>query len=210
MRLCKHLQKEIDQERKRMTKVVVKLDKQLIKERRVFKLDIGAGDNKQPDYVGMDIRATKNAQIVWDCEVTPYPFPDEICQSVLMSHLMEHLNPKYVVDIMNEIWRIMKPGGQLLLAMPYPLSHGFYQDPTHIKSWNETTATYFDPQHFLYNIYKPKPWKIIHNVFFTYGNMEIVLEKRPLEHGCATPGGYDQIVGHNPDPKVPSGKRGAK
>jgi len=128
-----------------------------------------------------------------------------VCDIVLMSHLMEHLNPKYVVDILNEIWRITKVGGQLWLSMPYPLSHGFYQDPTHIKTWNETTPTYFDPQHYLYNIYKPKPWKVVQNSFFSYGNIEIVLEKRPLTHGITPPGGYDQI-----QPEAKKTKKGGK
>lgn len=51
------------------------------------------------------------------------------------------------------------------------------------KSFNEATAFYFDPKQFLYSIYKPKPWKIISNVWNSNGNIEIVLEKISEETG---------------------------
>ena len=156
-----------------------------------IKLDVGAGDNIQSGFIGMDIRPTKNADIVHNAEVVPYPLPSDICHTIMCIHLIEHLNPSKMVDIMNEWWRLLKETGQLWLSMPYAGSVGFWQDPTHIKSWNEVTATYFDPSNFLYNIYKPKPYKIIRNVWYEIGNLEVVLEKLPEKHGIITPSGYD-------------------
>lgn len=189
MKMCKHLLAEIEADRKKFLPKVEKLVKAA--GNRGIKLDVGAGDNKQAGFLGMDIRPTPNADIVWDCEVTPYPIPDNSCEIVLVSHLIEHITPGVVPDLMNEWWRIMKPGGQLWIATPYAGSFGFWQDPTHVHGWNEATATYFDPHHFLFNIYKPKPWKVIKNDWFQHGNMEIVFEKLPLDHGIQTPGGYD-------------------
>jgi len=168
-----------------------------------IKLDVGAGDNKQKGFIGMDIRPTKNADIVWSAEQVPYPLPAEIAHVVLASHLVEHLKPWLMVDIMNEWWRICKVGGQLWIAMPYAGSFGFFQDPTHIKAWNEATAQYFDPSKFLFNIYKPRPWQIIKNVWYEGGNLEIVFEKLPENHGIETPKGYDSI----PEEKKPAKKR---
>ena len=173
-----------------------------------IQLDIGCGDNKQPGYVGMDYRKTKNVDIQHSIEDCPLPFPDNYCRTILMSHLIEHLKPWLIIDIFNELWRISKVGGQLLIAMPYAGSFGFWQDPTHTKPWNEATPTYFDPSKFLYNIYKPKPWKIVRNAWFQTGNMEIIMEKLPLKHGIVTPGGYENIENDN-KPK-PTRKRKAK
>ena len=158
-----------------------------------IKLDVGAGDNIQEGFIGMDMRQTKNADIVHNAEVVPYPLPDEICHIIICSHLVEHLNPAKMIDIMNEWWRLLKETGQLWLSMPYAGSFGFWQDPTHIKTWNEETATYFDPSQFLYNIYKPKPYKIIRNVWHEGGNLEVVFEKLPESHEVHTPQGYDHI-----------------
>ena len=126
-----------------------------------WKLDIGCSDHKQPNFVGMDIRKVEGVDIVWDVTKFPYPIPSNSCLLILMSHLWEHIEPKYRVDVMNELWRIMKPDGQLLLSAPYANSFGASQDPTHYPCPNEATFTYFDKGYPLYNVYKPKCWKII-------------------------------------------------
>src|SRR5689334_3181533 len=98
-------------------------------------LDLGCGANKQPDCIGMDKRKLTGVDVVHDIEETPYPFEDETFTRVIMSHVMEHIDPRRSVDVMNEIWRITKVDGVLMLAMPYAGSFGHWQDPTHIKPW---------------------------------------------------------------------------
>jgi predicted SAM-dependent methyltransferase len=144
--------------------------------REGIRLDIGCGDQKQPGFMGMDVRKLEGVDFVHDVQVFPYPFPDNSCLQLLMSHLWEHIEPKFRVDVMNELWRITKPGGQLLLSCPYATSTGAFQDPTHYPCPNEVTFTYFDPGYPLYRIYKPKPWKIIQNNYVMMGNLEIVME----------------------------------
>lgn len=141
-------------------------------------LDIGCGPNKHPGAVGMDRRKLDGVDVVHDIEEFPWPFPDETFDKVLASHVIEHLKPWLMIDLMNEIWRVTKVGGQLLVAMPYAGSPGFYQDPTHIKTWNENTPLYFDPAHGLYGIYEPKPWQIKVNSWHSDGNLEVVFAKR--------------------------------
>lgn len=141
-------------------------------------LDVGCGDAKQNGCIGMDRRKREGVDVVHDAETLPWPFADETFNRIVMSHIMEHLNPKYHVDIVDEMWRVLKPNGILMMAMPYPGSHGFWQDPTHLKSWNETTPRYFDPDCELYSIYKPKPWKIEGCAWRSDGNIEIVMRVR--------------------------------
>lgn len=141
-------------------------------------LDVGCGDNKQQGCVGMDQRKLEGVDVVHDCEKLPWPFEDDTFNRVFMVHMMEHIKPWLVIDIMNEMWRIMKPDGVLMMVMPYPGSAGHWQDPTHIKPWNETTPHYFDPDKALYDIYKPSPWKIEGCVWRNDGNIEIALKKR--------------------------------
>jgi len=143
-------------------------------------LDLGCGANKQPDCIGMDKRKLNGVDVVHDIEETPYPFADETFTRVIMSHVMEHIDPRKAIDVMNEIWRITKVDGILMLAMPYAGSFGHWQDPTHIKPWNEATCHYFDPDMELWKIYEPSPWKIEANVWRADGNIEIILKKRQL------------------------------
>lgn len=151
----------------------------LIDSKKSIMLDIGCGSNKQPNFIGMDRRKLPSVDIVHDLEVLPYPLPSNCCSSILASHIYEHLDPSKIIDIMNEWWRIMKPGGQLMIAMPYGWSFGYIQDPTHCNPANEATWTYFDPSKLLYEIYKPKPWHILENslVWQNNGNMNVILVK---------------------------------
>lgn len=88
------------------------------------------------------------------------------------------------LGFMDELWRVMKPGGQFAAVMPHASSPGFAQDPTHLNMINETTFHYFCPDHemksmgvALYNFYKPLPWRIEVQYFKPDGNLEVLLTK---------------------------------
>lgn len=140
-------------------------------------LDVGCGENIQPGFVGMDKRALPNVQIVHDIESFPWPLEDESCAVILMSHIIEHIAPNKHIDLLNELWRIMIPDGLLIISTPYPYSFGWHQDPTHIASWNEATPYYFVPGNGLYNVYKPKPWKIDNLTYHVATTLEVGMRK---------------------------------
>jgi predicted SAM-dependent methyltransferase len=152
----------------------------LLKDKSGIRLDIGCGDNKQPEFVGMDRRKLPGVDIVHDLEVFPYPLPDNSCLAIMGSHIVEHIKPWLMLDFMDELWRIMKPGGKLALVHPYGVNDLFVQDPTHCNPCNYSTWTYFDPDYPLYQIYKTKPWKIDPGfpVYQVTGMMEVVFTKR--------------------------------
>jgi len=84
------------------------------------------------------------------------------------------------IRFMDEVWRILKPGGEFMFMVPYAGTIGYYQDPTHINNITEATIYYFDPFHpaNLYKIYRPKPWEIKHIFWDTEAIMEVLLIKR--------------------------------
>ena len=140
-------------------------------------LDVGCGSNKQQGFVGMDKREVKGVDIVHDLEVFPYPLEDNVCLTIVGSHIFEHIKPWLTIDFMNELWRIIRPLGQLALSVPYGWSYGYLQDPTHCNPVVDATFQYFDPNYPLYDIYKPKPWLIEDITWQVNGNLEIVLRK---------------------------------
>ncbi len=146
-----------------------------------IRLDIGCGESKRPGWVGLDMRELPGVDIVHDVEVFPWPLPDECVLTAIASHLVEHLNPHKFgfINFMDEVWRIMKPGGKFAIATPHALSRGFAQDPTHCNPCNEATWAYFDPtdRSKLYTIYRPKPWKIENLYWSPVANVEVVLRK---------------------------------
>lgn len=140
-------------------------------------LDVGCGNNCQKGFVGMDKRPLENVQIIHDAEVFPWPLDSESCEVIVCSHLIEHIKPWIQIDFMNECWRLLKPGGVLMIATPYATSFGYMQDPTHCSPWNEATPEYFASNRFLYSIYQPKPWKIDRLSYDKHFNLEVAFRK---------------------------------
>lgn len=151
----------------------------MLEKHRGIRLDIGCGANKTPHFVGMDKRKLPGVDIVHDLERFPYPLADGCCLTIVGSHIVEHIKPWLMLDFMNELWRIARPGCQLALSMPYGVGHGFVQDPTHCNPCNETTFQYFCPEYPLYGIYQPRPWKMTRGfpVWQAHGNLEVLMEK---------------------------------
>lgn len=153
------------------------------KGKKGYMLDIGSGSSVQPGFVGMDIQEYNDPNIIthnWDN--FPWPFPDESVLTAVGSHVIEHVNPVngHFLKWMNELWRIMIPGGQVVFAYPYAGSEGMFQDPTHCNFVNQATWYYFDPLHpsNYYQFYEPAPWAIELNAYHKEGNGEVVLRKR--------------------------------
>jgi len=94
-----------------------------------------------------------------------------------------------MIRFMDEVWRVLKPGGQFISTFPYAGSFGYFQDPTHVCPINHVTLSYFDPFakdstgrfYNLYGIYRPKPWKIIQCFYDTNGSIEVAMEKRIID-----------------------------
>lgn len=150
-----------------------------------IRLDIGGGANPQPGFVNIDYRSLTGVDIVHNLEETPWPLDDESVLVAVSSHVLEHINPHAGVfmNVMDEIWRVLKLNGEFAFVVPYAGSPGFWQDPTHCNGITENTIRYFDPmdESGLYSIYKPKPWKIKSLTYNTEGNLECVLVKRGVD-----------------------------
>ena len=130
-----------------------------INAKKGIRLSVGCGQSIDKNWVGIDIR-DYDFNIVHDLEVTPWPLEDSCCNVIVCSHILEHITPKYFIDVMNEIHRVGKPGCEIMIASPYGVSPRFVQDPTHCNPISEVTLKYFDPKESLYNIYKPSPFNI--------------------------------------------------
>lgn len=64
--------------------------------------------------------------------------PDESLGGVLAAHVVEHLPPERTPELMEAVWRTLRPGGAFALETPNPgclaiYAGDFYLDPTHNK-----------------------------------------------------------------------------
>ena len=108
-------------------------------------LDLACGNNKRPGFIGIDrSRDGTQADIEHDLETYPWPFPDSHVDEVFCSHFIEHIVD--LIPFINELWRVMKPGGVVQFVAPYYTSVWASQDPTHKRFISEQTFAYFDKE----------------------------------------------------------------
>ena len=136
-------------------------------------LDLGCGANPRNPYGaselhGVDIAppaASTSLQVRQaNVAVDPIPYPDGYFDSVSAYDVLEHI-PRVLatadgrstrlpfVELMNEIWRVLAPGGRLYALTPaYP--HGAaFQDPTHVNIITGVTHHYFTQPQLLARMY---------------------------------------------------------
>ena len=122
-------------------------------------LDLGCGSRpKNPfnadEFFGVDVRENLAGNIKSaDLIIEPIPFEDESFDFVTAFDFIEHI-PRVIyvphrrnafIELMNEVYRVLKPGGMFLSMTPaYPHAVTF-RDPTHVNFiTDETFPLYFD------------------------------------------------------------------
>lgn len=108
---------------------------------KLFNLDIGCGQNKQADHIGIDIAPCEGVDYVMDVCKTPWPIDDGVVDRIFTSHFFEHLDGPERVDFMEECWRVLKVAGQVVIICPFWSSRRAAQDPYH--KWPPVTETSF-------------------------------------------------------------------
>ncbi len=106
-------------------------------------LDVGSGRHKREGAVGLDRVALPGVDVVHDLESFPWPFGDSEFDEVFATQVLEHLHA--FLPAMEEIHRILKPGGRLYVAVPDYRSERAFRDPTHVRFFTEQTFDYFTP-----------------------------------------------------------------
>ncbi len=101
---------------------------------KVVNLDIGCGSKKEVGFIGIDIRDCEQ-EIVWDVR-DGIPFPDNSVDEVWSSHTIEHFDNGEAEEFLIEVYRILKSGGKLVVAVPHQTDPtAYYFD--HKTFWNE-------------------------------------------------------------------------
>lgn len=111
-----------------------------------MKFNMGCGHGKLPGYVNVDAYAACAPDEVVDLEQTPWPWPDNCAEEVLFVHSLEHMgaDPKVFLAIMQELYRIVRPGGLVQIHAPHPRHDNFIGDPTHVRIVTPQVLTLFD------------------------------------------------------------------
>jgi SAM-dependent methyltransferase len=127
-------------------------------------LDLGCGTRPRNPYgceelYGIDIRDGLTAPgvmriVAANLSLEPIPFPDNTFDSLSAYDFLEHV-PRVALDhangrthfpfvqLMNDVWRVLKPGGVFYAVTPaYPHEKAF-RDPTHVNVIAAKSHRYF-------------------------------------------------------------------
>jgi SAM-dependent methyltransferase len=135
----------------------------------MLKIDLGCGTNKRPGFLGIDRRKFDGVDGVTDLTQRSWSFkqsslgsvqllqssdgefilPDNSVTEATCSHFLEHLehNQRHPerVRFMNELWRVLVPGGKATIITPHWASNRAYGDFTHAdKPVSEMFYAYLD------------------------------------------------------------------
>lgn len=116
-------------------------------------LELGCGVHPTVNAVHHDrIKHSPWVDVAHDLDVLPWPWTDGEFEKVIALDVMEHLR----LDVnawLDECWRILAPGGQLVLRLPAWDNPVSYRDPTHRKVFHPETFDYWDKRRPLHNDY---------------------------------------------------------
>ncbi len=98
----------------------------------MHKLDLACGKRCRPGFTGVDISPDCDASVVCDLRIVPWPWPDCSVSEVVCQHFFEHLTGAERIAFMEELHRVLIPGGRALLVTPYWTSWRAVADPTHV------------------------------------------------------------------------------
>lgn len=129
-------------------------------------LDLGCGKRPRNPYqrgrlCGVDIRALESVLTGPDFEfrganltVEPIPFPDDSFGSVSAFDFIEHVPRIFptpdgrdtvfpFIRLMDEVWRVLAPGGRFWALTPCWPAPEVHVDPTHVNVITDRTHEYF-------------------------------------------------------------------
>ena len=123
-------------------------------------LNLGSGKDWRRDAINADIQPEKNPD--WVLDITKVPWGKRIqtrlgdflvepgmFDEIIANDVLEHI-PDLVTAMFN-CKELLSPKGLMYIHVPYDLSYGAWQDPTHVRAFNENSFLYYTDWHWYLN-----------------------------------------------------------
>lgn len=112
-----------------------------------MRLNLGCGRKKVDGFINADVQFDVHPDAVIDI-TDGLPFRDSSVEMVLAYDLLEHIPIGKTVHVIEEIWRVLVPGGTFEHLTPSTDGRGAFQDPFHVSFWNLNSWLYYmDDEH---------------------------------------------------------------
>lgn len=81
-----------------------------------MKINLGCGKDYKQGYTNVDLRSP--CDVEYNLSNVPWPFDNSSAEEILMLDFLEHFSYRDTDKILYEAWRILKPGGTLIVQVP--------------------------------------------------------------------------------------------
>ena len=119
-------------------------------------LNLGSGKDWREDCINADIQRRVKSDWCLDIQdvhwgellVTrkgDFRIKPEMFDVILANDILEHVPD--LVKAMTNCKDLLKDGGEMRIHVPYDLSYGAWQDPTHVRAFNEKSWLYYTDWH---------------------------------------------------------------
>ena len=155
------------------------------------RLNLGCGSDIRPEYVNLDVAPLPGVDVVHDLASLPYPFPDDRFDHITAFNILEHLPD--TIGVLEELWRISRNGGEILVRVPYWNSLDGITDPTHVRWFNQYTFQFFDPTNprcARRSYYTHARFRIADESFFVRVPRRYVRVRHPMLKGVVAAGAH--------------------
>lgn len=129
-----------------------------------MKLNLGCGRDIRSGFINADRVSEFGADKVFDME-DGLPFKDDYFDEILAYNCLEQIStPRKFVEVMNELHRVLKPMGKMILRVPNVTDICAFQDIFDILKFNKNSFDYMDYKNVRYKefgmIYGYKPFNV--------------------------------------------------
>jgi len=110
----------------------------------VKRLNVGCGRNTLEGWINLDSANLPGIEIHFNlenCRQESIPLENDSIDEFLLSHVIEHISDG--LPVMQELYRIAKPGAKCTIRVPHGATDDAWEDPTHVRAYFTNSFGYF-------------------------------------------------------------------
>lgn len=170
----------------------------------IKKINLGSGKDYRYGYLNIDLRKDVFPDLILDLS-QPIQFPiksesdllgpiyldENQIEEIVANDVLEHV-PNLEM-LMGNCLKLLAIGGKFLINVPYDLSYGAWQDPTHIRAFNQNSWLYYTDWFWYLGWFNNRFDMVECKFTASSAGLELIKNKIPQEIILSTPRAIDSM-----------------
>jgi SAM-dependent methyltransferase len=107
-----------------------------------LRINLGCGSKQRPGFLGVDLGEQTSAHVKMDVLAYLRSLPAHSVAEVYSRHMLEHLEPTPLRELLTQVDRVLVPGGTIVFIVPHFSNPYFHSDPTHRQAFGVHSFSY--------------------------------------------------------------------